>query len=272
MSGVATKPITFNGPMARAIQEKRKTQTRRILSPQNLRIWTGGLDFDGRYVRPDEAMMTAALNNARGFRFIEGLLSWQADCVPNQVGVLSQWLGKPTLRPGDLLWVRETWRPLQGYSNWDLRIRYAADDSEIHLQDCDVDVGDWRFPKAARKGMVTPLHMPRWVSRLTLRVTDVRFERVQDISEADAIAEGAPQYSSSIKLCRNRSYDPSVNGSYREGFSEMWEGIHGPGAWDRNDWVWRITFTPHLANVDTLLSERSGAGHGSERPENGGNT
>lgn len=76
-----------------------------------------------------------------------------------------------------------------------------------------------------------PCHMPRWASRITLEITAVRAERLQDISEADAQAEG-------VILKGTSRYD----GVARDAFEALWESINGPGSWDANPWVWAITF------------------------------
>jgi hypothetical protein len=74
--------------------------------------------------------------------------------------------------------------------------------------------------------------MPRWASRITLEITEVRMQRLHDISEEDARAEGAPP-----------GLNPDGSGeSYVAGFGDLWESIHGPSGWNANPWVWAITF------------------------------
>lgn len=95
--------------------------------------------------------------------------------------------------------------------------------------------------------------MPRWASRLTLAVTDVRVERLQDISEADAQAEG---------ICRmddgtwSWSEDTKVVGWHtpRGAFDALWTSINGPAAWAENPWIVALTFTVHRQNVDQYLA------------------
>ncbi len=90
------------------------------------------------------------------------------------------------------------------------------------------------------------IHMPRWASRITLEVTGVRVERLQDISEEDAIAEG-------VECWEERGYDDAQDfyRNYHTGgdlftakasYRTLWESINGPGSWERNDWVWVIEF------------------------------
>jgi hypothetical protein len=85
--------------------------------------------------------------------------------------------------------------------------------------------------------------MPRWASRITLEITDVRVQRLQGISEEDAQAEGlTANYQDGIECSaipqeRHRWHKP-----HRAFFSALWESTYGPGSWDRNDWVWALTF------------------------------
>ena len=78
--------------------------------------------------------------------------------------------------------------------------------------------------------------MPRWASRITLEIVNVRVERLQDISEADAIAEGTPGGHGAIQ-----GY--GYNGTPSEHYRSLWESINGPGSWDSNPWVWVVAFT-----------------------------
>ena len=219
------RPILFKPEMVRAILAGRKTQTRRALKPQ-----------------PGPGQYAAMYSTAH--------VDWQ---VRNKYGIV---LSNEKLRfaAGDTLWVRETWRPLDGYSIWDLRVRYAADNTEVHFQDGDVDVGDWRFPKAAKTGWVTPLHMPRWASRLTLSVTDVRVERLQDISNDDVEAEGAAYCDNCggvgwINTGPDGGHQctaPGCGDAYTDCFQRLWQSINTkPGVrWEDNPWVAAVSFHP----------------------------
>ena len=128
--------------------------------------------------------------------------------------------------PGDRLWVRETW---------------AAPHNCDHLKPREIDDG-WRIHYAAteeRGGLLwrPSIHMPRWASRITLEVTGVRVERLQDISEADCQAEGIESYA----LNGAESVTGGLNlpaGYYRY----LWESINGPGSWDANPLVWVVEF------------------------------
>ncbi len=204
------RPIIFSAPMVRALIGGRKTQTRRLLKEQ-------------RHV-----------------------------AAPALVGGRWQWLGtsgavlgdvRLPYASGDRLWVRETWRPhYLGDGVWDVDVSYPADGSRRRIFDGEFGEKDWNWPKAADRGNVTPLHMPRWASRLTLTVTDVRVQLVQDISEADAVAEGALQPWIAEPESDTRTA--------RSEFEAVWNSIHGPGAWDANPWVVALTFTVKQGNID----------------------
>lgn len=129
--------------------------------------------------------------------------------------------------PGDWLWVRETWMDLRGtgiepFTAAPTHYAYGADTLPGSYGDeCRKQYGlKWR----------PSIHMPRLASRITLEITDVRVERLQEISEADAIAEGI------IGIYAHARTNP--RGAYRA----LWESINGPGSWDANPWVWALTF------------------------------
>lgn len=99
--------------------------------------------------------------------------------------------------------------------------------------------------------------MPRWASRLTLIVTDVRVQRLNSITEADAVAEGIERLKSGRGF-----YDPTVSkaavrfgewtSTARQGFQRLWNSIHGPEAWAANPWVAALTFETHRQNIDQI--------------------
>lgn len=125
--------------------------------------------------------------------------------------------------PGDRLWVRETWRT------------HSTKHDQIRPRDLSPH-GDVVIHYDASMQFVAPflgkgrpsIFMPRWASRITLEITDVRVERLQEISEADAVAEGV-----TVTVRENGALDP---------FRELWRSINGPGSWDANPYVWVIEF------------------------------
>lgn len=94
------------------------------------------------------------------------------------------------------------------------------------------------------------IHMPRWASRLTLRITDVRVQRLQEISEADARAEGAP-----LELRLLDSVRLGATASHTGGFERLWESIHGPDSWASNPWVWCLSFRVIHKNIDEVVDD-----------------
>lgn len=215
---MTVKPIIFSAPMVRALLEGRKTQTRRVLKPQP----------GGSYL--------GLLNRPRGLRawFAGG----QGEYSSREINL--------RYRIGDLLWVRETWAPLHALTHNDPGTQALADNG-FYRADCstvDGEIARWR----------SSIHMPRWASRITLEVTGVKVEKLQDISEADARAEGIEwRYGAwgtwnpdGTNRCGG-SHDP------REAYRCLWININGAGSWEADPWVVAITFKVHRQNIDAFL-------------------
>ena len=127
---------------------------------------------------------------------------------------------------GDRLYAREAWAAPHAYDHLpprlipqDARIHYAATEDRGGLL--------WR----------PSIHMPRWASRITLEITRVRVERLQDISEADALAEGVTDDGSLVTDLAGND-----RGGAFAAFATLWEVINGADSWDDNPWVWAIEF------------------------------
>lgn len=205
------RPILFSGPMVRAILDNRKTQTRRVVKPQP------------QVTTPPDATWHDAKRD-----LWRNLSQFTRDCCP--YGVV-----------GDRLWVKETWRPsvdhgcVETCDCGDVWVRYA-DGSDRYIRDEQIGP-DWTLPKAAKRGNVSPLFMPRWASRITLEITGVRVERLNEISEADAEAEG-------IDLQGFRSTTFGIAGrEHRINFHTLWDSINGTKhPWASNPFVWVLEF------------------------------
>jgi hypothetical protein len=230
---VTIRPIIFSAPMVLALLDG-KTQTRRIIPEQSLRI--------------DIASETAedlVLQGWHGFSHGDALCAAR---LPYAVG--------------DLLWVREACRAEELRSGAD-GIRTRADHAWRGIP-CTREAGEAWLALYTYRGhsgspvgpWVPPIHMPRSASRLTLRVTDVRVQRLQEISEEDAAAEGlwycddgpgAGFWYSGPDMAGHVWGDGSV-----ECFSRLWNEIHGPDAWASNPWVAAISFDVIRANVDEV--------------------
>ncbi|MDX0216755.1 hypothetical protein GOC40_01705 [Sinorhizobium meliloti] len=245
------RPILFSGPMIRALLAGRKTQTRRIIKPQP---FASGY-YDGEI---ELNVIPANYQYPKAFRF-------NANAVGG--GAILEEIFEPRINAGDRLWVKEnaavrheSWHHVDGDAH---QVCYRADEDEhgrwLGLASCGNGIRRGKAPSVfPRKShnldgslrWQPSIHMPRWASRLTLIVTDVRVERLQDISEADAIAEGAKQYSSSTKL--SRAFNPDWKGIYRQGYAELWNAINGAGSWEANPWVAAYTFTVIKQNIDQI--------------------
>ncbi len=186
--------------MVRALLQSTKTQTRRVVKPQPV---------------ARQGMVNA--------RYCGHPNLWLRDGKCDITDPAKEWRC-PYGQPGDRLWVRETFSHFE--RNDQLKpgaeIFYRAEDECLELR-------PWR----------PSIHMPRWASRITLEITGVRVERLQDISEADAMAEGAPPSHPSIdRISREFGYADFP----RSWYAQLWEQINGPGSWDANPWVWAVEF------------------------------
>lgn len=204
------KPILFNTDMVRAILEGRKTVTRRVVKP---------------HYRDNEI----------GFNIIKNANTGKYVCIE----YFDEWENKTRYmadpyRPGDILYVRETWAPFYEtmYSDPVIGYRYYSETDE-EIKERIPEYLNWFWP-----GRWHPsIHMPREAARIFLRVTDVRVERLQEITEEQGILEGFEAYHSDSGY-----YEPATLG-----FVETWDSTikktdHALYGWDANPWVWVIEF------------------------------
>ena len=187
------RPLNLRAEEVRAIRDGRKTMLRRIVKLSDPTQTYAAFAEDGWPMTEDD----------RGY--------WSRDPCP--FGTV-----------GDRLWCRETWA--ENYSGiHGAQIHYRADlpDDRGAALTANHAFGlmEWR----------SPVTMPRWASRLTLEIVGVRVERLNSISEADAIADGGWQYS-----------DCPIHKNPIESFARHWNQINGPGSWDENPFVWVLSF------------------------------
>lgn len=246
------KPILFSGPMVRALLEGRKTMTRRIVKGVPEAPAMDNIAWPDRNLHPApylDAYCGAPRTSKNPRGMTENWAYWTRDDRPGP-------LFKVGYVPGDRLYVRETWRPaLSAADPWHVAVAYQADGQVKHWNwSSDADFGDWNIPKQAAKGNVTCIHMPRWASRLTLVVTDVRVQRVQDISWEDAMAEGFSATESGIH--------PEFGGIHGddpiEDFVDLWDSLNAKRGygWDENPWVVALTFDVHNLNIDEMETDQ----------------
>ncbi|MFP2963358.1 hypothetical protein ACLEPN_37800 [Myxococcus sp. 1LA] len=201
------RPMLFSGPMVSALLDGRKTVTRRLVKPHHL---GGTLD------------VVDVLNAGNAERA-------QVHC--------------PYGAPGDRLWVKETWA-LEDCGPDGERVVWRADRAaawrtnlaDVYYLASNYEPSRWR----------PSIHMTRWASRLTLEVVSIRAERLHDITEADAQAEGVERHPTENGW---RNYEPepafeavTYHATARESFASLWRSINGPQSWDDNPWVWRVEF------------------------------
>ena len=236
MTATQEREVLFSGPMVRAILDGTKTQTRRVMKPQ-----------------PDDATDL-------------GLWAWSPRKGVSGYNQRTAYLGCPYGVPGDRLWVRETWADVNTESgpalmyradsevrNWrDFSTKFGPDYGAGPSMDYDSYAGDytmwWSDLHAGAPGhrWRPSIHMPRWASRLTLEVAGVRVERVQNISEADARAEGCECASAlawDSAVGASDPYAAAVANGHRAAFRKLWDSLNGRkegSSWKDNPWVWVV--------------------------------
>ena len=199
------KPVIFSADMVNAILAGNKTQTRRVVKPQPIEVPVTLEGHSGvTLFRPKKDNAMQGVHE-----------SWLKQ------GRLHHWKCKYG-KIGDKLWVRETWS-------------YEPPD-ELWVKDIDhlIYRADYNHPKELNHDEYPTwkpsIHMPRWASRILLEITDIRVERLNDITVSDAIAEGYDgSYQSPV--------DPSI-----KWYADLWEQINGEGSWSQNQFVWVISF------------------------------
>lgn len=243
---MADRPILFSAPMVKAIlQEIRdkgtgKTQTRRLLK---LKGYPGSFQFGPSDTRGYDWTFRRKDHIWEDFRH---------DDIMKMLPI----------QPSDRLFVREHWKACAQMDSIAPRsmskgepVLYLADNMVRQLGCMMIQPGKHR----------QAMHMPRWASRITLEATEVRIERLQDISEVDAIAEGCRPYFDE----NNPTPMTGPNGSKIpmaplrgpiDDFHQLWDSLNGtprkPGgpdiSWDANPWVLAVTFKPNLCNIDQM--------------------
>ncbi|HCF1158770.1 hypothetical protein [Pseudomonas aeruginosa] len=197
------RPILFSGPMVRAILEGRKTVTRRVVKPQP--------DFLGSMVDPNTP-----------FKTLDAGLHARITC--------------PYGEPGDRLWVRETWGlQVRSYGGGagEFIVYRATNPDAIYCRSSE----GREYPVKWKPS----IHMRRHSSRILLEITAVRVERLQDISEEQALAEGVR--GEPCDHARQACADIGCWGDTAKGaFGFLWESLNGEGSWAANPWVWVVEF------------------------------
>jgi len=234
------RPILFSAPMVKAILDGRKTMTRRVFKNDDSKR-VGSRNFVHVLHGKDASVLTVKQPADAAYAGFNYSTSVQTSAV---------YFKCPYGQPGDRLWVRETWGITTPYD-------------ELRYQDNGVDCGPvWyradgslRIDERSRadlcygRGKWRPsIFMPRWASRIDLKITGVRVERLNDISEDDAKAEGC---TSTVEILSEEEPDGTVHAvDYRglyavERFQDLWGSINGktPGkAWADNPYVWVVEF------------------------------
>jgi hypothetical protein len=236
---MSDRPILFSAPMIRALLDGRKTQTRRVMNPQ-----------------------PATFSDESGRECEVSVFTEYGESRVRLGRVITMQRLRYTI--GDRLWVRESGElirhadeadPATGCDVWNIHgWRHAADgqivgcDENHPVAEIPEYIGDCDLRKSPS------IHMPRWASRLTLTVTDVRIERLHSISKEDAIAEGIDKLKSGRGFYDPRFDHGAVHAGIfadpRDAYAALWNQINGQGAWYANPWVSAYTFTVARHNID----------------------
>lgn len=223
------RPILFSGAMVRALLDGSKTQTRRVMKPQP---------------KPTPADYPGPAGHWWPSNIVQSMVHVEQE-LQNKSGGWERFANTicPYGRPGDRLWVRESWRGVVEISPPGAPIehgvaRYVPD--QKHCRRVEYAATQARDGEPWRPS----IHMPRWASRILLEIVSVRVERLQDISVDDCRAEGIDQcYGLGSKA---EIIDLAIRmGKFKEDvlrYATLWEQINGAGSWDANPWVWVVEF------------------------------
>ncbi|QPB12472.1 hypothetical protein [Providencia phage PSTCR8lys] len=205
--------IIFNSEMVRAILDGRKTQTRRVMKVQPVLNGNWWEAYGAAWGKENKSVPVVPCHSLAN------------NCPYGQVG--------------DRLWVRETWQgPLvdseKAYDLFKDPAPYQKVENCVYKADGGHAPEYIDFDDKFRQGWRPSIHMPRWASRITLEITGVRIERLNDISNDDAKSEGC-WYGRGGGV-PDKAITPS------DQFPTLWEEIYGDGSWSSNPWVWVIEF------------------------------
>jgi hypothetical protein len=227
-------PILFSAPMVRAILEGRKTVTRRVVKG-------GQIPTEDTTVPDGERQRWSAIGQRDPRYGFCVFGSTETECAKE----LAEFGRCPYGKPGERLWVRETWMDLRGTGvehrpdpDGPLqRYAYRADNPPgSHADEARKDFGlKWK----------PSIHMPRVASRILLEITDVRVERLQDISDEQCAAEDVRAMRDDSGMLVGREGPGNYVTPWptrKEAFRDIWEFINGADSWAANPWVWVVEF------------------------------
>ena len=257
-TAVKERPILFSAPMVRAILAGEKTQTRRIIKPSNAEFGSASREFF-QHCRWDDAVVDPGgtiYGPGPYLRVADHGVAACERCREMGWAETSHRL-YPGFVAGERLWVRETFvigvrgeslndRPWKAvdpdsadaeYGDY-LVPAYRATEPDCDLCDPDSDDDDTLRWKPS-------IHMPRWASRITLEITEVRAQRLQEISAKDILAEGAvlrSHHDEHLGKCPISAFDNACYPDLKSLWASGWNKINGKESWQSNPWVWAITF------------------------------
>jgi len=210
---VKERPIIMSTEMVKTILDGRKTQTRRVVKDKHYSRWQidNGIPHNGQ----DSIVVDIDGETIIPISYLKVIYDEQADRVGGRIFC-------PYGSVGDRLWVKETWVEQSG------DIYFKADWGEDKPVSMVCDNIKWR----------SPLFMPRWASRITLEITGIRVERLQEITEEDAIAEGMLPEGTLLPNLIHSADNPI------EQFAQLWDSLNAKRgySWESNCWVWCISF------------------------------
>lgn len=231
-------PILFNGDMVRAIPDGRKTVTRRVIKPHNVRRAKDNGYFQGNGLWVDPSVDNGDHEgHIKDYSISPCWISW------------NYYIQKyAPCQPGDILYVRETWQYIAFAGENNGYVYKASDNGQLW----EAETENWKWRPS--------IHMPREAARIWLKVTDVCVEHLQDITEEQVKAEGITE-EWAMDWWRPTYNDPDSGGypRYIDTFADLWDfTIQKPVlfryGWKANPWVWRIEFEPCEKPVPCILA------------------